>query len=438
MPKKDSSPFPPVILVPGIMGSALRDEYPIDPETVWSPFKALIKDYDRLTLHPSDLRYDLQEPARVVADQLFGLIYSELIEELRHNLTRRGDEPVPVFPFAYDWRQPLENIETQLATFVDEVIDRTKLLKHYFKAGYGTKLFPPQVNLVGHSMGGMIVAGYVQANGLGKVARVATIATPFRGSLESVTKTAIGVGALGTSPGSSREREAARVTPALYHLLPSFAGAVTAETGLSADLFQPDSWQPGILQTLQEFIRMYGVDPTNLPQRAKELLTAMLDAAWKNRMRLEKLQVPNPKAWLTIVGVDAETRVSMKIERDSSGKPRFNLADSDVRNEWKNNDATLRVLTGDNTVAYRGARNKFIPTEQVVCVMPGDFSFWEFKDRLLEGMGLHSSLPNMNLVQRLVVSHFKGRPEGDIWGHRPPDLPKGSAWDPPIADLKER
>src|SRR5437868_4801308 len=118
----------PVIFFPGIMGSALRDEYPVDPETVWSPFKLLIKSYDRITPHPSDLRYELEEPARVSADQVFSIVYSEFIEELRHNLSPEADEPVPVYPFAYDWRQPLENIETALADFIDEVVDRTKLL----------------------------------------------------------------------------------------------------------------------------------------------------------------------------------------------------------------------------------------------------------------------------------------------------------------------
>ena len=104
-----NTPYPyPVIFIPGIMGSALRDQYPLDPETVWSPFKLMIKAYDRITLHPSDTRYELIEPARVGADQVFGIVYAELIEELRHNLSAQADTPTPVFPFAYDWRQPLE------------------------------------------------------------------------------------------------------------------------------------------------------------------------------------------------------------------------------------------------------------------------------------------------------------------------------------------
>jgi len=428
----------PVIFLPGIMGSALRDQYPVSPETVWSPFKLLIKAYERVTPHPSDTRYELQEPARVTADQVFELIYSEFIEELRHNLTTRADEPVPVFPLAYDWRQPLELVETQLAAFVDEVIGRTKLLRHYHAAGFGSSRFPAQVNLVGHSMGGLVVAGYLQKHGKKKVNRVATLGTPFRGSLEAVAKTAVGIAALGSSPGSSREREAARVTPSLYYLLPSFKGAVDAEAPLPADLFLPRSWQPGIVGTLQEFIRMYGLKARDPQRQAIELLTRMLDAAWRYHTRIERLELSDPKDWLSIVGVDAPTRVHMHIGKDSNGQPRFDLTDVDVRNDWQKPTLSLRTQTGDNTVPYFGARAKFIPTEQVVCVTPGDFSFWEFKDRVLEAAGFHSNLPNLNLAQRLVVSHFRARLCGEVWGRPAPDLEPGIAWDPPIRGLPRK
>jgi len=415
------------------MGSVLRDQYPVDPETVWSPLKLLIKSYERITLHPSDVRYELIEPARVNADQVFVLIYGEIIEELRHNLTPQADRPVPVFSFAFDWRQPLELIEDELATFVDEVIDRTKLLRHYNKAGYGTKDFPARVNLVAHSMGGLIVAGYVQSYGLGKVDKVATIASPFRGSLESVAKVVTGVGALGESPNSSREREAARVTPSLYYLLPSFNGAVSADQGLSDDLFVPEAWQPGVIQTLASFIRMYGLEQGAPQAQAVELLKSMLDAAWKHRTRIEKLTLSDSKMWLSIVGLDQDTRVTMHIE-SSGGKPWFELGAP--RNDWHKGTPANDIFTGDNTVPYLGARAKFIPTQEVVCVTPGDFGFWEFKDKLLEKGGFHSSLSNMNLVQRLVVSHIKGEKYGDVWGRPAPDL-GSNTWDPPIANLRQ-
>ena len=435
------NPYPyPTILIPGIMGSALRDEYPVSPETVWSPFKLFIKAYDRITLHPDNTKFDLMEPARVVRDQVFEISYSEFIEELRHNLSPQSDQPVPVFPFAYDWRQPLETAEEALSGFVDEVIDRTKLLGHYYKKGYGGEKFPGKVNLVAHSMGGLIVAGYLKKYGDKKVYKVASIASPFRGSLESVAKTTTGVGGLGVSTSSSREREASRVTPSLYYLLPSFAVAVDPKTTppLLDDLFLQKTCQPGILETLASFIRIYGLDKSNPQQQAVNLLTQMLDAAWRHRSRIEKLLIDDPKRWLSIVGVNATTRVKMQILKEKDGAPRFDLSDKDVTNEWDGHDSAAHVLTGDETVPYLGARSSFIPIEQIVCVVPGDYDFWELKDKLLNKAGFHANLPNMNLVQRLVVSHFKDEKYGDVWGRPAPDLPAEKSWDPPIKGLKKK
>ena len=343
---------------------------------------------------------------------------------------------MPVYPFAYDWRQPLQQVENDLAQFIAEVIERTRLLRHYDSARYGTAKFPAKVNLVGHSMGGLVIAGYLQANGHDLVDRVATIASPLRGSLEAVAKTALGVATLGVTPGSPREREMARVCPALYHLLPSFSGAVTVDDDtLSDDLFVPAAWQPGIKDSIASFIRMYGLDKTaDVDQRAEDLLETMLDAAWKHRSRIEKLTLDDPKTWLCIVGVGRKTRVGMEITRDQ-GVPHFDLSDDFVKNDWKDPDPRRRLNTGDNTVPYLGARSKFIPVEQIVCVTDEDFGILEIEDRLLSTAGLHVALPNMNLVQRLVVSHLLDEPYGKIWGRPPPDLPAGADWDPPIAGL---
>ncbi|MDA1252241.1 MAG: hypothetical protein O2820_23810, partial [Planctomycetota bacterium] len=75
----------PVIVIPGITASELRDEYQVKPENVWSA--VVNHDYERITLHPDDVRYERNEPARIRADAVFELPYGELIAELRHNLT---------------------------------------------------------------------------------------------------------------------------------------------------------------------------------------------------------------------------------------------------------------------------------------------------------------------------------------------------------------
>lgn len=419
------------------MGSTLRDEYPVSPESVWSVLKAATKSYDRITLHPDDLRYEVAQPARVVKDQVFELFYNEIIEELRYNLSPSPDQPVPVFPFAYDWRQPLTATQQTLAAFITEVIERTSLLRHYHADGYTRE--SGKVNLVGHSMGGLIIAGYVQDAGLGRIDKVVTLATPFRGSIESIAKTTLGGGGFSSSSGGSREREAARVTPALYHLLPSFEGAVRPE---ERDVYLPENWQRGILQTIAAFIDRHSLELTETdPDKrnaaalrlANALLARMLDAAWRHRSRLEELVLPDPKRWLAIVGVGAKTRLDVGLVDDPQQGPLFDLHDEADR--WTKDAQS--VDTGDNTVPYRGARCAFIPTAQVVCLAPGDFGFWELGDKLLSELGFHGALPSMNVAIRLAITHLLGRTHGDIWGRCSPEIdPKD--WDPPIAGLERK
>ena len=410
MPKYPS----PVIFIPGIKGSSLRDEYPVDPENLWSVARAALKLFERITLHPYNSRYEAQEPARVVQDQLFSLFYSEFIEELRHNLTMDPDEPVPVFPFAYDWRQPLEIVQRRLADFVEEVIDRTSLLSHYNDDGYNKTT--GKVSLVGHSMGSLIIAGHIEASGLGKIDRVATIAGPFRGSMESVAATTTGASTL---TASSREREAARVTPALYYLLPSFKGVVT--NGTPDDLFDSSKWQTSILETLETFIERFKL-PRAAPITANQVLSAMLDLAKNHRQKLESLKLADSKIWLCIAGIDSKTRVGMSIST-ANGRTIFNLLD-----EVNDPDTDQ---TGDGTVPYLGAQSGFIPPEQIICVTPGDYDFFEVKDKILDNIGLHANLPNMNLVQRLVTTHLLGRKQGSLGGRPSPGISREN-WDPPI------
>ena len=426
----------PVIVVPGITASSLRDEYAVDPELVWSLVR---KDYERVTLHPDDTRYELREPARVREDQLLGLPYGELVRELRHDLTLRDDRPTPVFPFAYDWRQPLARIETQLASFVDEVIARTALLPHYHKAGYADD---PRVNLVGHSMGGLVIAGLLASHGGARIGKVASLGSPFRGSLEAVVKITTGLAELGPGLSSSRDREAARLTPSLYHLAPKFRGCMIDEDErvVGRSFLDPGRWQRGVVETLAEFIRLHGLEPRGRRDQAEALLAALLGEAARHRRRLERLDLAAaglaPEDWLCVVGLGRETRVRVRI-RERGSFSQLHLTRRDQLDEWRvaGGDA---VLTGDGTVPYRGAEPQFLAAESLVCVAPEDFGSWELRDRLLAADfigGFHGLLPKMNLIQRLVASHFEGAVRKGCWGRPSPALADPAAWRPPIAGL---
>lgn len=100
----------PVIVVPGITGSDLQDEYELPPEAVWTTLKRRFED---ITLHPGDQRYEFREPARVVAGGPLPPVYEELIKALRDELSDDKDAPVPVLPFGYDWRMALAPTEEQ-------------------------------------------------------------------------------------------------------------------------------------------------------------------------------------------------------------------------------------------------------------------------------------------------------------------------------------
>lgn len=429
----------PVIVVPAITASELRDEYPVKPETVWSA--VLNKAWERICLHPDDIRYELQEPARVRYDNVFSAVYGDLIDELRHNLTDRADRPVPVFPFAYDWRQPLAVTEAQLAAFIDEVIGRTSLLRHYRAADYHKD---PRVDLVGHSMGGLIITGYLQTNRTkSRVGKVATLGTPFRGSFEAPIKVLTGTASLAAgNEANSREREAARITPALYHLIPAFAGAVCGPDGKDVDLFDADQWQPGVVQTIAEFIRLYGAEgPGNARDRtaeAKKLLQKLLDEAKAHRKRIEGFTLAtvgmDTNAWLCVVGVNSTTRICLN-QKLINGQPRYDLSGEDRKDEWTPDSRSVK--TGDGTVPYLGAKPTFINARQLVCVRPDDLGYWELGDKLLlKAAGFHGTVPQVNLVQRLVVAHLKGTGGNDsVWGRPAPDV-AANTWSPPIKGLK--
>ncbi|MGD0886223.1 MAG: alpha/beta hydrolase [Thermodesulfovibrionales bacterium] len=422
----------PTIVVPGITASYLQDSYPLPPETVWS---VLTKDYGRIALHPNDLRYEAQEPARVRPGELYEVAYKEMVAELRYNLCQKADEPVPVYPFGYDWRMPLNMVEKGLAEFVDEVIGRTKLLRHYAADGYADK---PKVNLIGHSMGGLVITGYLQSVGhVASVNKVVTLATPFQGSFEAVIKIITGTANLGTAPPSSREREAARLTPSLYELLPSFSNGLVVEDNIvPPTLFNPQAWQVSVADTIAEFIRLHGLPTADAEADARRIFADLLADAKKHRDRIDSFSLIDAglssAQWLAVVGVDSETRVKLKII-DRNGVPDFDLSSADRQNKWGDSDPSQQRLTGDGTVPYEGAVPKFLSEQNLVLVTPDDYGYWEIEDRVLTSVaGFHGILPNMDMLHRLMVRFLADRPDdhGNTWGRCAPGVTK---WQPPLA-----
>lgn len=428
---------PPVIVLPGITASDLYDEYELPPEALWTT--VLKRGYERITLHPENQRYELLEPARVAPGGPFPLAYEDLIEELRDGLAEDQPGPVPVFPFGYDWRMPLRRIEDQLAAFVQEVIERALLTKHY-RADNAFRE-NPCVSLIGHSMGGLVIAGYVARHTGRYIDKVVTLGTPFQGSYEAILKVTTGTSEIGDQSGKARERRMARMTPALYHLLPATQGQVAGGGGSNVNFFSPKAWQPSVVRAIEKQVDGWDVS-------GSELFAEMLTMAKSHRDVISQLQLsdgdgdPPREAitdaeWLAVVGVDSRTRVGLRVVHDDDEAPRFDFRSMERRNDWDSEDSADRYATGDGTVHLRGAVPPFLDESRIVCVAPGDFGYWEVRDRTLaKAVNFHGFLPTMNMVHRLIVRFLLDRADryGNTWGRR---LPGVAQWRPPLR-LREK
>lgn len=425
---------PPVIVLPGITASDLYDEYELPPEALWTT--VLKRGYERITLHPENQRYELREPARVAPGGPFPLAYEDLIEELRDGLAEDQPGPVPVFPFGYDWRMPLHWIEDQLAAFVDEVMQRALLTKHY--RNDNTFRENPCVSLIGHSMGGLVIAGYIARYTSRHIDKVVTLGTPFQGSYEAILKVTTGTSEIGEQSGKARERRMARMTPALYHLLPATQGQVAGGGGSNVDFFTPAAWQPSVVHAIDRQVAGWDVSGT-------ELFAEMLTMAKTHRDRISRLQLSDSDErttvsdaeWLAVVGVDSRTRVGLRVVPDEDEAPRFDFRSTERRNDWDSEDAEHRYGTGDGTVHLRGAIPPFLDESRIVCVAPGDFGYWEVRDRTLaKAVNFHGLLPTMNMLHRLIMRFLLDREDryGNTWGRR---LPGVAQWRPPLK-LREK
>lgn len=444
----------PIVLVHAVTAGGLHDHYPMDAERVWSPWEMTFKDYARIQLYPHEKipqdspRYEAIEPALVRPSEAFGVIYKDLVGELKHNLSY-GPTPVqPVYPFVYDWRQDNTVSAQRLRDFVEEVVDRTNLMKHE-PAKVGGVLCD-SVDLVGHSMGGLVISGAIAgaaAEGWARkrVRRVVTLGTPFRGANAAIQKLSTGGGTLFGRDSKERERTMARVTPSVYQLLPSFKNAVMNKDNTQADIFVPETFQPSIPDTIGEFVAEATADQsiaqskTECRRIAGVILERLLNDAWKYRRLTDTV---NPGmlradgAWLAIVGAGEKTNIRTWIGKDQYNKKLFDFEQDGTfcAEGWDRKS----LETGDETVPLRGAIPPWNESwKNTVVVTAKDFAWLgEMGDRVLSGqLGLHSTLPLLDLAQRWVINFL--RPEwvadpklgqhGKLWGRGLPGFSTTSA-----------
>ena len=222
----------PVIIVPGIMGTKLSKKYG-DMGEIWPAVDTLIASpsddfLDDLSLgrdgteDPSrpmavgDIIRSIQPPVGSADDTFDGLIST--FE------TAGYVEGTDLFVFPYDWRLSLDTDAAQLKAKIDSVISSSGA---------------PQVDIIAHSLGGLVVKDYISESGSADIQSLAFIGTPHLGAPKAA-KTILYGDDMGISFGPihilnpTTMQTLSQNMPSVYDLLPSFAygGAANASTSL--------------------------------------------------------------------------------------------------------------------------------------------------------------------------------------------------------------
>ncbi len=213
---------PPVIILPGLTGSYLRNndscqnkDYEVWPSALEMFNNLLDPQLDHLKLQTDGIaplsECDHIYPAGIIRYIDLGFITYEIYRPIEDYLRGMG---YAVYTFDYDWRLNLVPIADQLDIFVDQVLAENNATK---------------VNIVDHSLGGLLARQYVTSdiNRAAKVEQVISVGTPFLGAPKALKALRWGDpgypgwlwGAIGTYP--PKIREISQNSPSVYQILPS-------------------------------------------------------------------------------------------------------------------------------------------------------------------------------------------------------------------------
>jgi len=208
----------PVIIIPGILGSYLNDQA---GEEVWPKIPSMVVDPWDFHLNKLALPEDgvpagnsIMIPGDIFRDILNKDFFQGLITELKNNGYKDEGENVNLFVFPYDWRWNLN------LTAGDDPYDDLKSLNEKIEEVKQTT-GSDKVDVIAHSMGGLIAKLYIKKYGQNSVDKFIDIGTPHLGS-PGALKTLMYGDNIGVSfLNRERIKIVSQNFPSIYQLLPS-------------------------------------------------------------------------------------------------------------------------------------------------------------------------------------------------------------------------
>ncbi len=204
----------PVIVVPGIMSTKLYKDDIVD-DLIWPDTVKIVSSIndDFLDVLKMDNYGFSINPDVVIGNIIKNLNNADYFESLFNQFSLNSyDEGIDLFENPYDWRLDIESTALELKEKIDDI-----------KAERGVT----KVNLVAHSMGGLLVKKYLNEFGGDSLDKFIDIGTPHLGS-PSAYKILMYGDDLGVRKffgliniNSYRIKEISQNMPSIYQLLPS-------------------------------------------------------------------------------------------------------------------------------------------------------------------------------------------------------------------------
>ncbi|MDX0425127.1 hypothetical protein GOL39_26600 [Sinorhizobium medicae] len=227
----DAAPERPLIFIPGILGSRLCDVS--TGEVVWGELPSYSR-FSELALPIDGTSAPLRHKACGIIEQIEVLgpwkvhQYDDLIETLRSLGYTKG---VDLFVFDYDWRLSNSVTAAALAAKIAE-----------WRLG-------GDFDIVAHSMGGLVARLLIdKPEFAGRVKRLVTLSTPYRGSAETfrVLDKGFGFWQNLAARGMETVRLTALTFPSAYELLPNYPKGACCRWRMGAENTEFDPLDPQV------------------------------------------------------------------------------------------------------------------------------------------------------------------------------------------------
>ena len=231
----------PVIIIPGILGSYLNDQ---TGEEVWPKIPSMVLDPWDLHLNKLELPEDgtpagnsIMIPSDIFRNILNKDFFQGLITELKNNGYKDEGADANLFVFPYDWRWNLN------LTAGDDPYDNLKSLNEKIEEVKQTT-GSDKVDIIAHSMGGLVAKLYIKKYGQNSVDRFIDIGTPHLGAPKAfkilMYGDAMGLPVL----DQARVKDISQNFSSIYQLLPSrkyFDDADSAYKSYIVDIYDYDN-----------------------------------------------------------------------------------------------------------------------------------------------------------------------------------------------------